>query len=69
MSSSVIGQLDLLGGHARLQSESDLDIQKVFAIQVDKDIRMQHFELNGGTVLSRNYFYTPNSIQSVFRQL
>ena len=37
--------------------------------QVDEDIRMQHCELSGGTVLSRNEFYTPKSVQPVFRQL
>ena len=37
--------------------------------QVDEDIRMQHCELGGGTVLSRNEFYTPKSVQPIFRQL
>ena len=32
--------------------------------QVDEDIRMQHCELSGGTVLPRNEFYTPKSVQS-----
>ena len=37
--------------------------------QVNEDIRMQHCEAEGGTVLSRNEFYTPKSVQPVFRQL
>ena len=37
--------------------------------QVDEYIKMQHCEMNGGTVLSRNEFFTPKSVQPVFRQL
>ena len=37
--------------------------------QVNEDIRMQHCEAEGGSVLSRNEYYTPKSVQPVFRQL
>jgi hypothetical protein len=37
--------------------------------QVNEDIRMQQCEAEGGSVLSRNEYYTPKSVQPVFRQL
>ena len=37
--------------------------------QVDEDIRMQMCEAEGGTVLSKNEWYTPKSVQPIFKQL
>ena len=38
--------------------------------QVDEDLRMQEFEGGGGVILnSKCEYYTPKSIQPVFRQL
>ena len=37
--------------------------------QVNEDIRMQPCEAEGGTVLSRNEYYTPKGVQPVFRHL
>ena len=37
--------------------------------QVDEDIRMQEFEANGATLLnSKHEYFTPKSVQAVFRQ-
>ena len=37
--------------------------------QLNEDIRMQEFESNGGTLLnSKQEYYTPKSVQPVFRQ-
>ena len=37
--------------------------------QVDEDIRMQHYEAAGGVLLnSKHEYYTPKSVQTIFRQ-
>ena len=44
--------------------------KKCLQRQVDEDCRMQEFEGGGGVLLnSKNEYYTPKSIQTVFRQM
>ena len=63
------GQLGDEGGMGDYKARVVKKFSKCLPRQVNEDIRMQEFENKGGILLnSKQEYYTPKSVQTVFRQ-
>ena len=62
------GQVGEVGGMGDFKASVVNKFSKCLPRQVNEDIRMQEFESKGGTLLnSKQEYYTPKSVQTVFR--
>jgi hypothetical protein len=63
------GQVGEMGGLGDFKASVVKKFSKCLPRQVNEDIRMQEFESKGDNLLnSKQEYYTPKSVQTVFRQ-
>ena len=63
------GQVGEMGFMGDFKASVVEKFSKCLPRQVNEDIRMQEFESKGGNLLnSKQEYYTPKSVQTVFRQ-